>query len=209
MTKKNAAIVLVHGIWMTGIEFFFLRIRFRLKGFRVYTFHYHSLLKTPAQSAEKLDLFISGINEPVVHFIAHSLGGIILSHLFSQHPPRKNGKVVFIASPLNGSAVARYLAKHKLFKYFLAKSLTNGLLGDGPRWEFWRPTCVIAGSNKLGVGYLLAKSVMQTVNDGTVNLEETFLEDADESHIVHHTHFSLLFSNGVVELIAAFLLKND
>lgn len=209
MNKQNEAIVLVHGIWMTGIELVYLRLRFWMKGYHVYTFHYQSLLKSPAQSAAKLHRFILKINEPVVHFIAHSLGGIIVSHLFNQYPPVKAGKVVFLASPLNGSAVARYLASHKVLKFVLGKAVIKGLLGDAPRWESNHSTCVIAGAKNLGVGYLLAKDVMTHVNDGTVNLDETFLANADESHVVQHSHFSLLISNRVIEIINAFLLKND
>lgn len=202
--NRKEAVILVHGIWMKGIELFYLRFMLRRQGYRVYQFHYASLLKTPEQNSEKLFQLASKLDEPVIHFVAHSLGGIVLSHLFDKHEIKQPGKVVMIGSPIKGSALAKYLQQKKYMKYLLGKSVIKGLLGDNPEWKSKRQLSVIAGTKRLGVGMLLAKNIMQLQSDGTVNLEETRVDDADEFHVVPYSHFSMLWSHDVAEKIKDF-----
>lgn len=203
--KNKKAVVLIHGIWMNGLELLYLRFNLWQKGYRVYPFRYPSLFKTPEQNAKKLYKFVSKIDEPVIHFVAHSLGGIVVSHLFNDSDLEKPGKVVLLGVPINGSAVASHINKKAILKILLGKSIVNGLLGDGPRWHSTRKTCVIAGTKRLGVGILLAKNAMQQQNDGTVNLSETKIQTADETHVVPSSHFSMLWSSDVAKKINAFL----
>jgi len=205
--KKNEAIILVHGIWMKGPELFYIRYKLWRQGYTVYQFHYPSLFSTPEENADRLYQFVSTIDSQVIHFVAHSLGGIVVNHLFKNYEIEKTGKVVMIASPVNGSAVAAYLSQKKFRKYLLGKSIVKGLLGDAPKWSNKRKICMIAGTKSLGAGRLLANKVMQVPNDGTVNLYETRLEHADESHERPLSHFLLLYSNDVVKIIINFLSK--
>jgi len=206
-TKKKEVIILVHGLWMKGPEMLYLRYKFWRQGYRVYQFHYSSLFKTPAENAAKLYQFILEIDAPVIHFVAHSLGGIVLNHLFQNYEVNKAGKIAMIATPLKGSAVAVYLNGKKYFRYLLGKSIIKGLLGDGPGWSDKRKLCVVAGTSGIGVGRLFAREVMQEPNDGTVNLHETRSKQADESHEIPSSHFLLLVSNKAVKAILKFLRK--
>lgn len=205
--NEKEVIVLVHGLWMKGPELFYIRYKLWRQGYKVYQFHYSSLFKTAEENSSKLYQFVSTIDESIIHFVAHSLGGIVVNHLFQHHEIKKNGKVVMIATPLNGCAVAAYLSQKKHLKYLLGKSVVKGLLGDAPSWSYKREVCVIAGTKGIGLGYLLANSVLQVPNDGTVNLHETRLERANESHEVPRSHFLLLVSNEVVKIIVKFLSK--
>lgn len=205
--NEKEVIVLVHGLWMKGPELFYIRYKLWRQGYKVYQFHYASLFKTTEENSSKLYQFVSTIDESIIHFVAHSLGGIVVNHLFQHHEIKKNGKVVMIATPLNGSAVAAYLSQKKYLKYLLGKSVVKGLLGDAPSWSYKREVCVVAGTKGIGLGYLLANSVLQAPNDGTVNLHETRLERANESHEVPRSHFLLLVSNEVVKIIVKFLSK--
>lgn len=205
--NEKEVIILVHGLWMKGPELFYIRYKLWRQGYKVYQFHYSSLFKTVEENATKLYQFVSKIDEPVIHFVAHSLGGIVVNHLFQHHEIKQTGKVVMIATPLNGSAVAVYLSQKKYLKYLLGKSIIKGLLGDAPSWSYKREICVVAGIKGIGIGYLLANSALQVPNDGTVNLHETQLERANESHEVPRSHFLLLASNEVVKIIVKFLSK--
>lgn len=205
--NKKEVIVLVHGLWMKGPELLYLRYKFWRQGYKIYQFHYPSIFKSPEKNAIQLFEFISKIDAPIVHLVAHSLGGIVINHLFAHYEIKQAGKVVMIGSPLNGSAAANYLSKKKYLKYLLGKSVIKGLLGDAPKWNYKRKICVIAGNKGVGAGKIFASRVMQESNDGTVNLHETQLENADESHAVPLSHFLLLASNEVVKIIVNFLRK--
>lgn len=205
---KDQAIIFVHGLWMTGMEFFYLRLKFRKQGYRVYTFHYSSIFTSPENNAEKLACFMRKVNEPEVHFVAHSLGGIVLSYLCQRQQLPTPCKVILLASPVNGSTVARSMVRHRIFRIMLGKSIINGLL-DAPGWNCRCPTCVIAGSGRFGMGRFLAPGAMELTNDGTVNQSETAIKTATESHLVHHTHFSLLWSKPVFTIMLSFLNRMD
>jgi len=205
--SNTEAIVVIHGLWMKGFELFFLKNQFKKQGYRVYIFRYSSLFKKPEVNATALFHFVSSLNEKTTHFVAHSLGGIVLSHLFANYTIETSNKVALIASPVNGSAAAAYVAKNKFLKWLLGKSIINGLLGDIPKWTEKHKTCVIAGIKGFGMGSLLARPALTEENDGTVNLNETQIATATESHIVSGSHFSLLFSNKVAKIIISFLKK--
>ena len=205
--NKKEVIVLVHGLWMKGPELLYLRYKFWMQGYKTYQFHYSSIFKSPEENATELFKFISKIEAPIVHLVAHSLGGIVINHMFDHYEIKQAGKVVMIGSPLNGSAVAKYLSEKKYLKFLLGKSVVKGLLGDVPKWSYKRKICVIAGDKGIGAGKILASNVMQQPNDGTVNLHETQLERVDEFHAVPRSHFVLLASNEVVTIIINFLRK--
>ena len=206
-TNEKEAVVLVHGLWMKGPELLYIRYKLWRQGYKVYQFHYSSIFKSPEENATKLYQFASSIEAPAIHFVAHSLGGIVINHLFQQYEIKQPGKVVMVGTPLNGSAVAIYLNKNIFLKYLLGKAVIKGLLGDAPKWNYKRKVCVIAGTQGMGAGKIFASKVMQRPNDGTVNLIETLIEQADESHEVPRSHFLLLVSKEVINISLNFLRK--
>lgn len=204
-TIKKEAIILVHGIWMKGFEFAYLSFKFKQQGYRVYHFRYASVTKTPEENAKCLYQFLSRVKELTIHFVAHSMGGIVLQHLFHHYEIKQDGKIVMIATPVNGSEVARYLNQKKFRKKLLGKAIEKGLLGDAPGWQTERKICMVAGTMSLGLGVLLAPKALHKPNDGTVNLDETKFEQVTESHEITLSHFSLLFSVKVLKIIVRFL----
>ena len=196
---KNEAIVFIHGIWMKGYELGYLAQKFKKLGYHTYQFRYPSLFKTPAQNAEQLNQFLNSINEPVIHLVAHSLGGIVVLHLLHRHPETKPGKIVFLGTPLKGSAAAKSVNQRPLLRWLLGKSTQQGLLGDAPAWKANRDVYMIAGNVAVGMGKVLAYRAMQDKSDGTVNLDETQATYIKQHTIMPHSHFSMLWSGKVFQ----------
>ena len=189
---------------MTGAEMTLLRHRVGDTGYSTYQFFYHSVLKTPAENAARLQEFLDEIEEPVVHLVAHSLGGIVLCHLFEQFPLQKPGKVVMLGSPLNNSEVARAYHSFFLTRPLLVNGTQRGLFGDHPGWKGQSPSGMIAGTKSVGIGiWLLAK--LPKPNDGTVSVEETHCEAMDDRIELHHSHMGMLLSVDVAEQVSHFL----
>lgn len=207
-TDKKEVIILVHGIWMKGPELLYLRYKLWRQGYKVYQFHYSSIFKSPEENSQQLYSFVAKINAPAIHFVAHSLGGIVLCHMFHHHEISHNGSVIMIASPVNGSAVAKYISNKKYLRFLLGKSGIKGLLGNVPAWDYKGRTCIIAGTDGFGIGKLLAKKVMRKPNDGTVNLNETKLKFVEQQYEFPRSHFLLLFSTDVVNAIIKFISKH-
>ena len=205
MTKGREAVVLVHGIWMTGIDLLVLKLRLGAAGFDPHVFRYPSLRRDPATNAAYLASFVEQVPGEVVHFVGHSLGGLVILHLFARTPPRRPGRVVLIASPVRGSAAAHAYAATRLLRPLLGRSLRGGLAGDAPRWAGDRELGTIAGTQGVGIGRLTGR--VPAPNDGTVAVAETELEGAADRLLVPHSHVGVLTSRRVASAVAAFLKR--
>ena len=147
-------VVLIHGIWMTGAEMMILRRRLSRCGFDCYNFRYQSLRRTPRENAVNLNSYLQTISADVVHLVAHSLGGIVLLHLFDKYPQQKPGRVVMLGTPIRGSEVAQKMTSSHWMKHLLGRSTERGLLGDAPRWLSDHELGMIAGTQGFGLGKL-------------------------------------------------------
>ena len=198
------AVVLVHGLWsVAGVDLLRLRNRLNDAGYECHMFNYHVWGKPAAEIAVKLNDFINKIDAPVVHIVSHSFGGIITLHLFDQFPFNKKGRIVLLASPVNGSAVAKRIRANPMTRWMLGQSHVNGLSGDVPQWKGWQDIGVIAGNIPIGMG--LVAGGPQLPHDGTVSIEETELKGATDAIIVRETHLSILMSAQVAKQVIIFL----
>lgn len=201
--RMREAVVLVHGIWMTGLDLLPLRRRLEEAGFEARVFRYPSLRWTPARSARLLHDALAEVEGDVLHLVGHSLGGLVILHLFERFPPRRPGRVVLLSSPVNGSAVARCLAARSITRPLLGRSTEAGLLGGVPRWWGTRDLGTIAGDHSIGVGRVIG--ALERPNDGTVAVAETRLQNAVDAITLPSSHMGLVFSRPVADHVACFL----
>lgn len=199
------AVVFIHGIWMTGVEMVILRRRLSQCGFACFNFRYKSLRRTPRENAIYLNKFLQTIQADVIHLVAHSLGGIVVLHLFDKYPHQKPGRVVMLGTPVRGSEVARKMSSSRWLEYFLGHSTDRGLLGDAPRWQSDRELGMIAGTEGFGVGKLVMLGKLQEPNDGTVPLGTTCSSDITEHVSLPYSHHGMLFARPVAEAVCQFL----
>ncbi len=197
-------VVFIHGLWMLGIDMALLRKRVRRCGFKVHQFHYSTVRKSPRESAVQLQSYIQQFDtQQPLHFVAHSLGGMVVRHLFYLYPEQRNGKVLALGTPHAGSEVAEQLSHSAWGRLILGKSVQQGLLGDAPQWRSSNPLGVIAGAGRLGVGRLLAH--FSGDNDGTVAVSETKLNNTTEHLIMPCSHMGLIYNRAVAEQVCVFL----
>lgn len=207
-SASRPAVVLVHGIWMTGHEMAYLGRRLTRNGFNVYRFPYPARAATIAEHAARLGEFAARLPEPVVHFVAHSLGGRVVWHwLNGGSARRKPGRFIALGTPFLGSRVAARLARHRWGRWLLGRGGEDGLLaavhvaGDMPAIG------IIAGAWPYGVGRLLCR--FREPNDGTVTIAETRLPGIAAHLTVNTSHLGLLFSPDVARNVVAFLATGD
>jgi pimeloyl-ACP methyl ester carboxylesterase len=199
------AVVFVHGIWLSGLELAGLRHQVAACGYHTHIFRYPSLRATPADNARRLAAFVDALDADVVHLVAHSLGGLLLCHLFQDFPEQRPGRVVMLGTPLRGSELARKLDQFCWSRWLLGRARGGGLLGDGPGWPRSRPLAMIAGNRGvLGMGLLVLGRIPRP-NDGTVAVAETDVPAVTEHLTVPHGHFGMLFSRAVAEAICNYL----
>ncbi len=199
-------VVTLHGLWMTGLEMSVLRRRLKACDYVVRPFYYHSLLRSPAENARRLGRFVDTLEADVVHFVAHSLGGLVLLHLFEQAPMQRPGRIVMLGSPVVGSAAAQHAASIPVLgRLLLGRSVERGLLGGAPAWAGGRDVGMIAGTRpRPGIPVLLG-APLSAPHDGTVAVEETRAFWIHAHLCVPYGHFGMLFSLSVGAEICHFL----
>jgi pimeloyl-ACP methyl ester carboxylesterase len=199
----SEAVVLVHGLWMTGVDMALLRHRLRRCGFRTVQFSYPALRNNIHQNAACLNHFIARLNTDVVHLVGHSLGGLVIRQLFHEYPDQRPGRIVTLGTPHKGSLVAQRFNRYALGRMVLGRSRAPGLLGDIPPWAGQRDLGVIAGTLGIGVGRVIHG--LPEPNDGTVAASETYLDGMTDHIAVHVSHTALLFSREAAQQTCAFL----
>jgi pimeloyl-ACP methyl ester carboxylesterase len=202
-TEHRETVILLHGLWLNGLELLLLARRLRGQGFRCLRFRYPSFSRTPAASADGLEGFVRAQGLGRVHFVAHSLGGIVLLHLFERWPDLPPGRSVLLGSPLLGSGAARRMARSRWLRRALGRSVERGVLGGAPAVPADREIGVIAGSRGIGMGRFVGG--VAPPHDGTVAVAETRAPGLTDWIELRVTHFELLFSRRVSEAVGGFL----
>jgi pimeloyl-ACP methyl ester carboxylesterase len=201
-----ATIVLVHGLWMSGFQLRVLKHRLEAGGrFRVIAYSYPSLSGTMNDHVRGLLDLAQAQTSPQVHFVGHSLGGLVILgglQLTDDLPP---GRAVLLGTPLQGSKAAQGIARILPFgRAILGAAVNAECVNFSPReWAGHREIGVIAGSLGLGLGRLFAD--LKSDHDGTVLVEETYLPGAKDHIVLSTSHTGLVFSTEVAEQTAWFL----
>jgi len=190
---------------MNPLEMRYLGTQLEKSGFNVHYVFYQSVLKTAQQNAQTVYRKIQKLNLPNLHLVGHSLGGIIIMHLFDQFNNLPPGRILMLGSPVNGSWVAQKVQDWPVISPLLAKSMPSALSGiDIPDWKATdRDWGMIAGTKNKGLG--LFTGGLPDISDGTVLVEETRHSQQSEHRLVNTSHTGLLFSKEVAQLSHQFL----
>lgn len=198
------AVVLVHGLWLGGWVCSLLDRWLHAAGFGVHRFSYPSTRETLSANAARLSRFANAIDAPVVHFVGHSLGGLVAVKSQLDHPERRSGRIILIGSPFAGCQAARKLETHALGHALLGRSLRQWLAERPAAWTGPRQLGVIAGTGRIGIGRIVAPHLPRP-NDGVVTVEETRVPGAADHIVLPVSHTGMLASRRVAEEAAHFL----
>jgi pimeloyl-ACP methyl ester carboxylesterase len=186
------AVILLHGLWRSRWSMAWPLYRLRAAGFHAVAITYPSR----RQPIEELSRYVAAkLPDPAggrVHFVTHSLGGLVVRHLIRTSRPQWLGRVVMMAPPNQGSRLARQLAQSRVMRALagpigplLASSPDEIALALGPvDFELG----VIAGDVPRSVlaGWLAGPS------DGRLLIPETQVEGMTDFVAVRRCHALLM-----------------
>lgn len=203
-SEPVATVMLVHGLWGGGWVMQLLRERLRQAGFHCLSFSYPSTRKTLSQNAERLRAAAAQLDAPVLHWVGHSLGGVLSLHALAGMAQAPPGRVVLLAAPVRDCHAARRLAACETGRRLMGHSMLELLEARGAGALAGREIGVLAGSRSLGMGRVLAPGLPQP-NDGVVGVEETVLPGATDRLVMAVSHSGMLVSGRVARQVACFL----
>ena len=200
-------VIYVHGLWMSGGESVVLRRRLeKAFGFRVHPFHYRAASSAMTEITARLQGFVRELRSPTVHFLGHSLGGLVIYRFLERYPDQPPGRVVFMGTPCVASLAAVRASHIRPVAALMGKPVAEELLRPRERrWTINRDLGIIAGTQPLGVGRFIAR--FEEECDGTIAVSETRLPGATDHIALPVSHLGMLMSARVARETALFLQK--
>lgn len=200
--EPRETVVLLHGLWLAGWCMTALARPFRRADYDVRLYSYPSVSANLEQNAERLGHYVRTLRADAVHFVGHSLGGIVIRALFHYAPPVQPGRAVTVVSPHGGSYVAATLSRHRLGRAILGRSVAD--LVAGLAWPpSGREIGVIRGRGGIGLGRLVPG--LARPNDGVLTLAEMALPDARDTITLARSHSATLLAPDVAHQACHFV----
>jgi pimeloyl-ACP methyl ester carboxylesterase len=205
LSSTAVDVVYVHGLWMSGGESLFLRRRLASEfGLQVHAFRYSAAHSTMTKITARLQSFVESLEAPRVHFVGHSLGGLVIYRFLERFPQQPPGRAVFLGTPCVASRAAEQAAQFRLVASLMGQPVADELLQPQERrWTTDRPLGIIAGTQAIGFGQILAQ--FEEDSDGTVAVSETRLPGATDHLSLPVSHLGLLVSTRVARETGLFL----
>jgi pimeloyl-ACP methyl ester carboxylesterase len=197
-------VILVHGLWMGGWALTPLRLNLQRHGFEGHAFSYATMRQPLAENARCLAAFARSIGAPTLHFIGHSLGGLIVYRALLDHADLPPGRVVLLGSPFLDSYAARRFGVNPFGHTLLGASMWDWLESGAPPGGAPRELGVVAGSLGIGLGSLVAPQLPRP-HDGVVAVSETRVPGAADHIVLPVTHSAMLVAASVARQACHFL----
>ena len=200
-----AHVVYVHGLWMPGEESLLLRHRLAQEfALTLHAFRYSAASASMSAITARLDEFVRELEAPEVHFLGHSLGGLVIHRFLERFPAQPPGRAVFLGTPCVGSRAAERAGRFAPVAHLMGQSVAEELLQPRERrWRHERPLGIVAGTQPIGFGQLLAD--FDEDNDGTVAVSETCMPGTTDHLVLPVSHLGLLLSERVAHETGLFL----
>jgi len=198
-------VVYVHGLWMSGGESLLLRRRLAHEfGLRVHPFRYAAAASTMTEITARLQRFVRDLNATRLHFVGHSLGGLVIYRFLERFADQPAGRVVFLGTPAVASRAAVQASHIRLLAQLMGRSVGDELLRPRERrWSMDRPLGIIAGTQPVGFGQFVAH--FDEACDGTIAVSETRLPGATDHITLPVSHLGMLVSARVARETGTFL----
>ncbi|PJB69286.1 MAG: hypothetical protein CO093_10775 [Alphaproteobacteria bacterium CG_4_9_14_3_um_filter_47_13] len=214
MTEDEETVVLLHGILSSHFNMAGIASYLKKHDYNIVNIDYPSRRMPMEDLAcfvdEKLKLSSDFNRSSKVHFVAHSMGGLITRYYLHKNRPSSLGCVVMLGTPHQGSPLADFYDGNGLTKYLYRKIC--GPAGAQLRTDFYHalhdkidyPLGVIAGTSWINpVGRMLFGKNRD--HDGTVPVRNVEIEGMRDMISLETSHSGLLVSKKVKAQILHFL----
>lgn len=205
--KKKDLVFVLHGLGSTKAAMWFLGERIEQAGFSVEYIGYQSFYNTPEEVLENVAGQISRFlleNNRTLHFVGHSLGGLMIRAYLDSRNVENLGKVVLIGSPNKGTVFVDQFKDRWWMGLLGPLPLSLGTDENSFPNSIGRPyypVGIIAGVSD----WVLNDKILPGKDDGIVPLESAKVEGMTDMTVVSSGHNMMLYDQKVADQTIEFL----
>ncbi|MEW5824041.1 MAG: alpha/beta fold hydrolase [Pseudomonadota bacterium] len=206
MSPPDSLTILVHGFNKGSRDMRYLARGLFERGFSVLSVElpttFGSLDQAVRALARQIDPAVARHRR--IHFVAHSLGGLITRAYLAQRKAQNTGHCVFIATPHGGSPLAALAHRIPLYSAVFRPihPLRPGAdVAPLPAPRNYR-VGLIAGNRNTG---LLGRLFLSPSSDGRVEVRDVAARDADEFLILPYGHKDIHHRQATLDAVEHFL----
>ncbi len=207
----NACVILLHGMARTAASMKKMQRSLEQSGYYVanidYPSRHHEIeVLAPMAVENGLDECRENTALEAVHFVTHSLGGILVRFYLASNDIRNLGRVVMLGPPNQGSHAADAMQNVPGFGWINGPAALQ--LGKGPDsipLQLGKPEFelgIIAGDRTIDP---ITSAVLDNPNDGRVTVEDTKLNGMQDFRLVGSSHAYIMKKKEVIGLVTSFL----
>ena len=210
-STQQPIVILLHGFAGVAIMNRPLAAMLRRAGYRPIDLGYQSWAKSLEQVCTHLGPRLKAIDEASnapIHFVAHSMGGLVARALIHRERPTNLGRVVMLGTPNGGSEIADFLHRQALLRIVLGQAAPalvtqRPATVDAMLGVVDYPVGIIAGNKPLLP--LTIGRLVPLPSDGKVSVASTRLAQATDHITLPLPHSLLPYHSAAQGQIRAFL----
>lgn len=203
-------VVLIHGLGRSAKSFRKLATKLSQSGFDVLNINYpsrkHDIETLTNRYIRPAILNHCSDTDRQVHFVTHSMGGIIIRYYLQATPMDNLGRIVMLSPPNSGSEVVDVLKNQSLINKVMGPSFVQ--LGTDPHGfiatltDMEAEVGVITGNRSIN---WINSIIIPGADDGKVAVDRSRLPSMKDFLVVKRTHTFIMNAEEVIEAVIRFI----
>lgn len=210
VSDNKEIVVLLHGLGRNTTSMWLLASRLEDAGYDVHRVGYSSLDQKPAEILKDISLDINECcqnHAKKVHFVGHSLGGLMVRAYLQNNTVESLGRVVLLGTPNQGSEMADHFINSCVMDIVgpTAKALGTDKNSFPKSLKApYYPVGIIAGV----VSDHIDNPIIPGKDDGLVSIEATKIDGMTDFIIINTGHSMMRYNSDVADQTIEFI-KNS
>ncbi len=194
-------VIFLHGAINSSFSMKRLEKAFAMQGYRTFNWDWDGRNHSIEWNAARLDslLEVKNAYQQPLHFVTHSMGALVIRYYLDHYEVPKVGRVVMIAPPNQGSAIATELQDFPPFRWIYKGTIDYLTTGENAFADtIGTPTCefgIIAGGTGDKYGYTW---YLPGDDDSILSVEHTRLEGAADFILVNDVHSTIMIRDETI-----------